>query len=59
MPNTNEAGKQPWSQYRVSVDEIENRTGLDLLTNVPLNIQTLLVAEVDQVTIQSIYLVSH
>ncbi|WP_394333821.1 hypothetical protein [Spirosoma endophyticum] len=59
MPNTNEARKQPWSQYRVSVDEIENRTGLDLLTNVPLNIQTLLEAEVDQVTIQSIYLASH
>lgn len=59
MPNTNEAGKQPWSQYRVSVDEIENRTGLDLLSNVPLNIQTLLEAEVDHVTIQSIYLVSH
>lgn len=58
MPNTNEAGKQPWSQYRISVDEIENRTGLDLLSNVPLSIQTQLEAEIDRVTIQSVYLVS-
>ena len=58
MPNTNEAGKQPWSQCRISVDEIENRTGLDLLSNVPLSIQTQLEAGIDRITIQSVYLVS-
>lgn len=55
IPNTNDAGKQPWSQYRVSVDEIESRTGLDLLSNVPANIQSSLEAATDRVTIQSIY----
>lgn len=58
IPNTNDAGKQPWSQYRISVDEIESRTGLDLLSNVPANIQSSLEAATDRVTIQSIYLLA-
>ncbi|KAA9357717.1 hypothetical protein F0P93_03715 [Larkinella humicola] len=35
IPNTNAFGEKPWSSYRVSVDEIESRTGYDLLANVP------------------------
>ncbi|WP_229311845.1 DNA/RNA non-specific endonuclease [Larkinella rosea] len=30
ISNTNTAGEQPWSSYRVSVDEIESKTGFDL-----------------------------
>ena len=47
MPNTNAAGQQSWSGFRVSVDEIEKQTRLDLLSNVPTRIQTVLEAQKD------------
>ncbi|WP_223284579.1 DNA/RNA non-specific endonuclease [Hymenobacter qilianensis] len=36
-----------WSRYRVSVDAIEEATGLDLLSNIPLEAQDRLEARVD------------
>ncbi|WP_128545188.1 DNA/RNA non-specific endonuclease [Larkinella soli] len=35
MPNTNAVGDQSWETYRVTVDEIEQKTGYDLLSNLP------------------------
>jgi endonuclease G len=46
MPNFNPL-KKNWRDYRVSVDEIEQNTGLDFLTNIPKNIQDKLEGKVD------------
>ncbi|TGE28929.1 DNA/RNA non-specific endonuclease [Hymenobacter metallicola] len=46
-PNDNSVGAD-WSQYRVSVDAIENATGLDLLSRLPVDVQARLEAQVDQ-----------
>ncbi|GAB3991905.1 DNA/RNA non-specific endonuclease [Spirosoma daeguense] len=52
MPNTNASGDAKWSNFRTSIDEIEAKTGLDLLSNVPSSIQQSLEAGVDKVTVQ-------
>jgi len=39
MPNTNAVGEQAWASYRISVDEVERRTGYDLLSTVPEPVQ--------------------
>ncbi|PJJ60045.1 DNA/RNA non-specific endonuclease [Hymenobacter chitinivorans] len=46
-PNDNSVSAD-WSQYRVSVDAIENATGLDLLSKLPVEVQARLEAQVDQ-----------
>ncbi|CCH02003.1 DNA/RNA non-specific endonuclease [Fibrella aestuarina BUZ 2] len=56
MPNTNAVGDGKWSSYRVSVDEIERRTGYDLLANLPEAVQRVVEAGTDQTVIQSVYL---
>ena len=53
MPNTNTAGDEQWADYRVSVDEIEQRTGYDLLSDLPVGVQRTIEEDVDQVMIQS------
>ncbi|UYZ60501.1 DNA/RNA non-specific endonuclease [Hymenobacter latericus] len=45
-PNDN-AVNPDWSRYRVSVDAIENATGLDLLSKLPSEVQERLEARVD------------
>ena len=45
-PNTNTINGN-WKTYRTSVDAIEAATGLDLLTAVPANIQSVIEARVD------------
>jgi endonuclease G len=45
-PNQNSVTTN-WKDYRVSVDSIESRTGYDLLSNLPVNIQQVLEARVD------------
>ncbi len=57
MPNTNAVGIEKWANYRTSIDEIERRTGYDLLSNVPEAMQSLIEAGTDKATIQSMYLV--
>ena len=56
MPNTNAVGDGKWDDFRLSVDQIEQRTGYDLLSNLPSDVQRTLEAGTDQVVIQSIYL---
>lgn len=51
MPNTNATGEQPWSGYRVSVDEIEKQTGYDLLSNVPESVQRVVETKMDNVSL--------
>lgn len=46
IPNSNSL-KNHWQDYRVSVDDIEANTGLDLLSNIPKNIQDKLERQVD------------
>ena len=53
MPNTQDCSKQPWYSYRVPVDTIEQLTGYDFLSNVPKNIQKIIEAKVDTVTVKS------
>jgi endonuclease G len=47
MPNTNAIGEQPWSGYRVSVDEVEKQTGYNLLSNIPESVQGLVESQSD------------
>ncbi|WP_234734691.1 DNA/RNA non-specific endonuclease [Tellurirhabdus bombi] len=55
MPNTNAVGEQSWATYRTSVDEIERRTGLNLLSNVSESVQRTVEGSTDRVAIQAIY----
>lgn len=55
MPNTNTVGEGKWSDYRVSVDQIEQRTGYNLLSNVPEAVQKVIEAGTDQVRVQAIF----
>lgn len=55
MPNNNEVGANKWSDYRVSVDEIEKRTGLDFFSKVPIEIQNSIEQKTDLQTIQAIF----
>ena len=47
IPNTQAVANTDWKQYRVSVDEIEKTTGLDLLSNVPKDVQSKIESRVD------------
>lgn len=47
IPNNQECSKYPWTNYRVSVDSIENLTGYDFFKNVPKDIQDAIEARVD------------
>jgi endonuclease G len=46
LPNINTVNAD-WKTYRVSVDFLEQETGYDLLSNVPVNIQSIIEAQVD------------
>ena len=48
-PN-NQSVLDDWTQYRVSVDEVEELTGFDFFSNVPLEIQNVIESRVDGVT---------
>lgn len=48
-PNINDQDKlKEWHEYRVSVDEIERETGLDLLSELTPDLQAILEARVDE-----------
>lgn len=55
MPNTNAVGEGKWSDYRVSVDQIERGTGYNLLSNVPESVQKVIEVGIDQVKIQAVH----
>ncbi len=46
MPNDNGAGAD-WKKYRTSIDVIENATGLDILSRLPVSVQADIEAKVD------------
>ncbi|GAB3334016.1 hypothetical protein GCM10027299_41980 [Larkinella ripae] len=54
LPNINAAGEQPWSTYRVSVDEIERMTGYNLLASVPDAVEREIEEMSDKVTVQAV-----
>ncbi len=47
MPNTQGIRTELWQSYRVSVDEVEQLTGYDFLSNVPSSIQAVIESVVD------------
>ena len=47
MPNTQSVSTHPWTYYRTSVDAIEAATGYDFLSNVPVSIQAVIEAGID------------
>lgn len=51
MPNTNDTGDQKWSAYRVSVDEIEAKTGYNLQSNVSVAVQQVIEVRIDETLI--------
>lgn len=52
MPNSQSVNSHPWEYYRLSVDELEVMTGYDFLSSVPVAIQTVIEAKVDNQLIQ-------
>lgn len=46
-----QAGGSPWTQWRVSVDQLEIETGYDFLSAVPADIQAVIEAQVDAVAL--------
>lgn len=47
MPNTQGIRANDWKIYRVSVDQVESLTGYDFFSNVPVSIQSVIEATVD------------
>ena len=47
MPNTQTVNAHTWDYYRTSVDAIETATGYNFLSNVPVSIQNVIEATVD------------
>lgn len=51
IKNQNNLGGMPWKNYRVSVNEIEAATGLDLFSELPNSLQAVIEAKVDEIEI--------
>lgn len=47
MPNTEDVIDKPWGSYRVSVDELERKTGYDFFSRIPKAVQDALEAKTD------------
>jgi endonuclease G len=47
IPNDQSVANTDWQDYRVSVDEVEKVTGLDLLSNVPQAVQAKIESRID------------
>lgn len=47
MPNTNGIKNDDWRKYRTTVRNIEQKTGLNLLSNLPPNVQNVLETKMD------------
>jgi endonuclease G len=48
MPNRQGIKEESWRKFRTSVDDVENLTGYDLLSNVSGTVQTVIEARVDE-----------
>ncbi|MTK52211.1 DNA/RNA non-specific endonuclease [Paludibacter sp.] len=53
MPNTQDCAKQPWYNYRTSIDSLEQLTGYNFLSNIPIDIQKTLEAKIDTLPIKN------
>ncbi len=49
--NKNSVSSRPWYEYRVSIDDIEEQTGFDLLSALPKSVQDIVETKVDEVRI--------
>jgi endonuclease G len=47
MPNINGVKDDDWRKYRTTVRNIEQKTGLNLLSNLPVNVQNSLKTKMD------------
>ncbi|WP_240625436.1 DNA/RNA non-specific endonuclease [Spirosoma pollinicola] len=47
IPNNQSASDKPWRAYLTSVDDLENLTGFDFLSNVPVDIQRIIEKRID------------
>jgi len=47
MPNTQDVNQKPWTDYRVSIRDVERLTGYNFLSNVPQWIQDVIETRVD------------
>ncbi|GAB4007017.1 DNA/RNA non-specific endonuclease [Spirosoma migulaei] len=47
IPNNQTAADKPWRAYLTSIDELENLTGYDFLSNVPVDIQQIIERQID------------
>lgn len=47
IPNNQTAADKPWRAYLISIDELENLTGYDFLSNVPVDIQQIIEKQID------------
>ena len=52
MPNTEEVADRKWYDYRVSVRDIEAKTGFDFFSKLPISVQNAIEARVDNVRIE-------
>ena len=48
IPNENSVGTNSWKNYQVSVDELERLTGYDFLSNISVEIQSIIESRVDR-----------
>ncbi len=51
MPNSQQVNKHKWESFRVSVDEIEKLTGFDFFSSIPDEVENVIEAKVDAVSI--------
>ena len=47
IPNNQSAADKPWRAYITSVDDLENLTGYDFLSKVPIDIQRIIERRID------------
>lgn len=51
MPNDQTASSKSWYNYRVSVDDVESKTGFDFFSNLPDDVEKVIEAKVDNLPI--------
>ncbi|WP_229201892.1 DNA/RNA non-specific endonuclease [Arsenicibacter rosenii] len=56
MPNQQAVGSQPWTNFRTSVDAIENATGLDFFSNLSQPVQAVIESTVDMQKVAEVFL---
>ena len=52
IENTQSAADKHWGTYRLSVNDLENRTGYDFLSNLDIDLQNNIESKVDDVPVE-------